>query len=174
MVIDDWYATIGSDNVNRRSWTHDSELAALVIDDAGLDHSPFARSLRLRLAAEHLDRPGHVVDALEGEHGVVGLEARRASLDVHLAVGTGLEHLAGFLAQTYDERPVSAGLQSNGQLLQIFASAGSGSWTAVTTSPGGTACVVATGRDWEQAAGAASAAEGGGTEGAYRPAAARP
>jgi len=57
VVIDDWYATIGSDNVNRRSWSHDSELAALVVDDAGTDHSPFARSLRLRLAAEHLDRP---------------------------------------------------------------------------------------------------------------------
>lgn len=57
VLIDDWYATIGSDNINRRSWTHDSELAALVIDDAGLDHSPWARSLRLRLAAEHLDRP---------------------------------------------------------------------------------------------------------------------
>lgn len=63
-VVDDWYATIGSDNINRRSWTHDSELAALVIEDAGLDHSPYARALRLRLAAEHLDRPlsgdGHV------------------------------------------------------------------------------------------------------------------
>ena len=57
VVVDDWYATIGSDNINRRSWTHDSELAALVIDDAGLDHSPYARGLRLRLAAEHLDRP---------------------------------------------------------------------------------------------------------------------
>ncbi|KGN38629.1 phospholipase D family protein [Knoellia subterranea] len=56
-VIDDWYATIGSDNVNRRSWTHDSELAALVVDEAGTDHSPYARALRLRLAAEHLDRP---------------------------------------------------------------------------------------------------------------------
>ena len=57
VVIDDWYATIGSDNLNRRSWTHDSELAALVVDDAGLDHSPYARALRLRLAAEHLERP---------------------------------------------------------------------------------------------------------------------
>ncbi|PRY56624.1 phosphatidylserine/phosphatidylglycerophosphate/cardiolipin synthase-like enzyme [Knoellia remsis] len=56
-IIDDWYATIGSDNLNRRSWTHDSELAALVIDGEGVDHSPFARGLRLRLAAEHLDRP---------------------------------------------------------------------------------------------------------------------
>lgn len=57
VLIDDWYATIGSDNVNRRSWSHDSELAALVVDESGTDHSPFARSLRLRLAAEHLDRP---------------------------------------------------------------------------------------------------------------------
>lgn len=57
VVVDDWYATIGSDNINRRSWTHDSELAALVIDESAADHSPFARGLRLRLAAEHLDRP---------------------------------------------------------------------------------------------------------------------
>lgn len=56
-IVDDWYATIGSDNINRRSWSHDSELAALVVDDAGTDHSPYARALRLRLAAEHLDRP---------------------------------------------------------------------------------------------------------------------
>jgi hypothetical protein len=63
---------------------------------------------------------------------------------------TRLDHLAGFLEQTYGERPVSAGLQSNGQLLQIFVSGG-GSWTAVATSPAGTACVVATGRHWEQA-----------------------
>ena len=27
-VMDDWWATIGSDNFNRRSWTHDSELSA--------------------------------------------------------------------------------------------------------------------------------------------------
>lgn len=57
VIIDDWYATIGSDNINRRSWSHDSELAALVLDESGTEHSPFARSLRLRLAAEHLDRP---------------------------------------------------------------------------------------------------------------------
>lgn len=55
-VIDDWWATIGSDNFNRRSWTHDSELSAVVIDTAGADHSPYARRLRLALAAEHLDR----------------------------------------------------------------------------------------------------------------------
>ncbi|GAA2093676.1 phospholipase D-like domain-containing protein [Microlunatus panaciterrae] len=55
-VMDDVWATIGSDNFNRRSWTHDSELSAVVIDEAGGDHSAYARRLRLTLAAEHLDR----------------------------------------------------------------------------------------------------------------------
>ena len=49
-VIDDTWASVGSDNFNRRSWTHDSELAAVVLDRA------YARDLRLTLAAEHLDR----------------------------------------------------------------------------------------------------------------------
>ncbi len=49
-VIDDQWASVGSDNFNRRSWTHDSELSCVVLDE------DYARSLRLRLAAEHLDR----------------------------------------------------------------------------------------------------------------------
>ena len=55
-VMDDCWATVGSDNFNRRSWTHDSELSAVVVDAEGGDHSAYARRLRLRLAAEHLDR----------------------------------------------------------------------------------------------------------------------
>jgi phosphatidylserine/phosphatidylglycerophosphate/cardiolipin synthase-like enzyme len=55
-IMDDTWATIGSDNFNRRSWTHDSELSAVVVDEAGGDHSAYARRLRLTLAAEHLDR----------------------------------------------------------------------------------------------------------------------
>jgi phosphatidylserine/phosphatidylglycerophosphate/cardiolipin synthase-like enzyme len=31
-VIDDVWMVVGSDNVNRRSWTHDSELSCAVID----------------------------------------------------------------------------------------------------------------------------------------------
>ena len=34
-MVDDTWATIGSDNFNRRSWTHDSELSAVVVDTAG-------------------------------------------------------------------------------------------------------------------------------------------
>ncbi len=57
-LVDDQWATVGSDNFNRRSWTHDSELSAAVIDTAsGTGSSGFAQRLRLALAAEHLDRP---------------------------------------------------------------------------------------------------------------------
>lgn len=62
-IIDDTWATIGSDNFNRRSWTHDSELSAVVVEepphagDAGAHRDlGYARQLRLTLAAEHLDR----------------------------------------------------------------------------------------------------------------------
>ncbi len=54
-IIDDTWTTIGSDNFNRRSWTHDSELSAAVIDQSPDPHA-YARELRLTLAAEHLDR----------------------------------------------------------------------------------------------------------------------
>ena len=48
-VIDDTWATIGSDNLNRRSWTHDSELTCAILDESG-----FAAQLRQTLAHEHL------------------------------------------------------------------------------------------------------------------------
>ncbi|MHA6761353.1 phospholipase D family protein [Streptacidiphilus sp. PAMC 29251] len=66
-VIDDVWATVGSDNVNRRSWTHDSELSCAVLDDAPDLRQPqdpgglgdrariYARDLRLTLGREHLD-----------------------------------------------------------------------------------------------------------------------
>jgi phosphatidylserine/phosphatidylglycerophosphate/cardiolipin synthase-like enzyme len=51
-VIDDTWACIGSDNFNRRSWTHDSELSCAVLDAEDV----FARDVRLQLLREHLDR----------------------------------------------------------------------------------------------------------------------
>jgi phosphatidylserine/phosphatidylglycerophosphate/cardiolipin synthase-like enzyme len=60
-VVDDTWASTGSDNFCRRSWTHDSELSAVVLDEG------YARELRLALAAEHLDR----LDEVAGQ----GLEA---------------------------------------------------------------------------------------------------
>ncbi|MGI8521845.1 MAG: phospholipase D-like domain-containing protein, partial [Nocardioides sp.] len=53
-VLDDTWAVIGSDNFNRRSWTHDSEISVGVVDQS--DEATYARDLRLTMAAEHLDR----------------------------------------------------------------------------------------------------------------------
>ncbi|MGC1209743.1 MAG: phospholipase D-like domain-containing protein [Micromonospora sp.] len=67
-VVDDVWASVGSDNFNRRSWTHDSELSCAVLDETRDERAPidpgglgdgarvFARDLRLRLWREHLDR----------------------------------------------------------------------------------------------------------------------
>jgi phosphatidylserine/phosphatidylglycerophosphate/cardiolipin synthase-like enzyme len=62
-VIDDLWAATGSDNFNRRSWTHDSELTAAVWDtEPSADGPRYARDLRLILAREHLDDESASVD----------------------------------------------------------------------------------------------------------------
>jgi phosphatidylserine/phosphatidylglycerophosphate/cardiolipin synthase-like enzyme len=59
-VMDDVWAVVGSDNLNLRSWTYDSELTCAVLDQAGTgpdaSEPGFAHGLRLALAREHLDR----------------------------------------------------------------------------------------------------------------------
>jgi len=92
VVIDDTWAAIGSDNLNRRSWTHDSELSCAILD-AGLDEREpsdpgghgdgarrFARDLRLTLMREHLgldDDDGSLADPAEAF-----ARARRAADDL--------------------------------------------------------------------------------------------
>jgi phosphatidylserine/phosphatidylglycerophosphate/cardiolipin synthase-like enzyme len=90
VVVDDVWAMIGSDNLNRRSWSHDSELSIGVLDaerdtrppadPAGLGDGAraFARDLRLQLWREHLDRAaGDVADLLDPA-GAVGAFRRQA------------------------------------------------------------------------------------------------
>jgi len=69
-VVDDVWAAVGSDNFNRRSWSHDSELSCGVLDQALDPREPldpgglgdrartYARDLRLYLWREHLERAG--------------------------------------------------------------------------------------------------------------------
>jgi phosphatidylserine/phosphatidylglycerophosphate/cardiolipin synthase-like enzyme len=58
-VIDHRWASVGSDNLNRRSWTSDSEIACIVVDERGDPDEPapedsFPRVLLRTLVAEHL------------------------------------------------------------------------------------------------------------------------
>ena len=67
-VIDDVWTSVGSDNFNRRSWSHDSEIACAVLDEERDSRNPidpaglgdgarrYARDLRLQLWREHLGR----------------------------------------------------------------------------------------------------------------------
>jgi phosphatidylserine/phosphatidylglycerophosphate/cardiolipin synthase-like enzyme len=69
-VVDDVWCSVGSDNFNRRSWTHDSELSNAILDETRDGRAPvdpaglgdgarrFARELRLALLREHLDQSG--------------------------------------------------------------------------------------------------------------------
>jgi phosphatidylserine/phosphatidylglycerophosphate/cardiolipin synthase-like enzyme len=62
-IVDASWAIVGSDNFNRRSWSHDSELSCAVIDTAteipcagesGAGAHGYVESLRQALASEHL------------------------------------------------------------------------------------------------------------------------
>jgi phosphatidylserine/phosphatidylglycerophosphate/cardiolipin synthase-like enzyme len=68
-IVDDLWMTCGSDNFNRRSWTHDSEVTAAIVDTTRDDREPadpsrcglgarrLPRQLRLSLWSEHLQVP---------------------------------------------------------------------------------------------------------------------
>ncbi len=119
-VMDDWWATIGSDNFNRRSWTHDSELSAVVIEEPPSDlppgapppdHSPYARRLRLTLAAEHLDR--RFGDAgYPGDIGELESDAGPADLDD--------AHLLQVMADCVDPRGMFAAYRDAAAALQAW------------------------------------------------------
>ncbi|HEV7526041.1 MAG TPA: phospholipase D-like domain-containing protein [Acidimicrobiia bacterium] len=94
-VIDDVLLVAGSDNLNRRSWTHDSELSCSVIDERLDEREPrdpgglgdgarrLARDTRLRLWREHLGRrdTDDDVDLLDPTGGYRALEAAADALD---------------------------------------------------------------------------------------------
>lgn len=91
-VVDDVWAAVGSANLNRRSWTNDSELTAAVVDEKrderGAEGVPgrcarrFARELRVQLWAEHLGRDRRDDEGLlDIEQGIETLRSSAAALD---------------------------------------------------------------------------------------------
>jgi len=85
-VLDDIWATVGSDNISLRSWTHDSELTCAVVDLS--DEPEYARSLRLRLAREHLERAdGDDEDLRDAEKAFAAFASSAAALQDWYAGG---------------------------------------------------------------------------------------
>ena len=77
VVYDAWTA-VGSDNLNLRSWTYDSELACAVLDA----DERFARQLRITLASEHLERAeGDHADLVDAESAFEAFAESAAALD---------------------------------------------------------------------------------------------
>ena len=99
-VVDDVWAAVGSANLNRRSWTHDSELSAAVLDEQRDGREPvdpgglgdgartFARQLRLTLMREHLDRAeGEDADLLDPDRAGSAMRRAAEELDAWHAAG---------------------------------------------------------------------------------------
>jgi hypothetical protein len=53
------------------------------------------------------------------------------------------------LADKFQEHVSASGLDSNGNLLEIFSSE-SGTWTVLVTTPAGITCFITSGEDWRQ------------------------
>lgn len=93
-IIDDVWTAVGSDNFNRRSWTHDSELTAAIVDEERDDREPLdpaglgdgarthARNLRLELIREHLGRAdGDDADLVDPQQFFDAISASATALD---------------------------------------------------------------------------------------------
>jgi phosphatidylserine/phosphatidylglycerophosphate/cardiolipin synthase-like enzyme len=94
-VIDDVWMIVGSDNLNIRSWTNDSELSCAVLDDQRDDRDPvdpggrgdgarvLARQARIQLWREHLgrDEGDDDADLVDGVQGIELLRRAASNLE---------------------------------------------------------------------------------------------
>jgi len=97
-IVDDVWMTIGSDNLNLRSWTHDSELTCALLDARRDDRQPadptgrgdgarvLPRSTRLGLWREHLGEV-EVDDLLDPVRGFAAWQHAAEALDAWHAAG---------------------------------------------------------------------------------------
>jgi phosphatidylserine/phosphatidylglycerophosphate/cardiolipin synthase-like enzyme len=91
-IVDDVWVSVGSDNLNRRSWTHDSEISCAVLDETRDEREPrdpaglgdgartFARDTRLRLAGEHTGT-AHADEMIDPQEWFLTLRRSAETLD---------------------------------------------------------------------------------------------
>jgi len=104
-VVDDTWLAVGSDNLNRRSWTNDSELSIAVLDGKGL----LAQRTRLRLWREHTQTPDDR-DLVDTTLGFDAMTASARALDAWHDAGCNGERPLGRLR--YHARPSVSGWAS--------------------------------------------------------------
>jgi phosphatidylserine/phosphatidylglycerophosphate/cardiolipin synthase-like enzyme len=122
-IIDDIWLEIGSDNLNRRSWTHDSEIACAVLDERLDTRAPtdpgglgdgarqLARDTRLALWTEHLGRlAGDHDDLIDAAEGFTALRNSARRLDEWHRAGRISDRPPGQL-RTHACEPVAAWLR---------------------------------------------------------------
>ena len=95
-------------------------------------------------------RPGLFVSAMVFACGAIAspLDAQTAPGNPRMPCHNASE-IAKQLSSRYSEAPVAFGLQSNGNLLQVYFSEEKDTWTVVSTTPNGVSCIVAAGKRWE-------------------------
>lgn len=133
-VVDDVWMTVGSDNINLRSWTYDSELTCAILDPEADGREPralrhdgdparrFPREARLELAREHLDRAaGDDADLVDPAGMFAAFRESAARLDAWYAGGKAGPRPAGRL-RTYSLPELVRRDRMTGRLLQRLAS----------------------------------------------------
>lgn len=58
------------------------------------------------------------------------------------------EIIAANLAERFGETPIGMGLSVAGEMVEVFASAKTGTWTLIASKPGGQSCLVTHGEGW--------------------------
>jgi phosphatidylserine/phosphatidylglycerophosphate/cardiolipin synthase-like enzyme len=92
-IVDDIWLAVGSDNLNRRSWTHDSEISCAILDETHDEREPrdpaglgegartLARDTRLRLAFEHTGGTTHPNEMIDPQEWFAAMRHSAAALD---------------------------------------------------------------------------------------------
>ena len=57
--------------------------------------------------------------------------------------------MVDLLSGRYSEQRVSAGLETGGRLIELFATPDRRTWTLVMSMPDGASCVIAAGLEWQ-------------------------